>query len=206
MLFDILASISILMVITVLRKLVAVFPSLLACTLRWKESVNLESSIKFSHDRDIIAIVMTVPFCLAAEKFRLYDPSFLADMNENMRIGITSGVFFTYFLVRSLVSSIVQAFTQKKKAYLTAVRSAYSFFIILSLILIAMGGILSFLHVDNGIIRNAMLWVSAFIYIIFLLRKFQIFNSGFSILTSFLYLCALEIIPTGLLIASALIF
>ncbi len=51
-----------------------------------------------------------------------------------------------------------------------------------------------------------MLWVSAFIYALYMLRKFQIFASGFSILTCFLYLCALEIIPTGLLVASALIF
>ncbi len=206
MLFNILASISILVIIILLRKLVTLFPSLLACLIRWKESVNLESSIKHSHDRDVLAIAMTMPFCLTVERFRLYDPLFFDSMDENRRIGMTIGVFMAYFIVRSLISAIGQAFTGKKKAYATAVRSAYTFFIMLVLILLTMGGVLSFAHVDADSTRIAMLWVSAFIYVLFIFRKFQIFASDFSILTSFLYLCALEIIPTGLLIASALIF
>ncbi len=206
MVFDILALISVLIMITLLRRLVNIFPSLMACMIRWKESVNLESSVKLSYDRSIIAVGMIIPFCLVAERFRLYNPSFMDGLNENLRTGLTFGIFAAYLLIRLLASMMVRTRKGRKKIFDTASKAAYTFFIILSLLLVILGGILSFTGVPDEVTKSAMLWVSAFIYALFLLRKTQIFASSFSIVTSFLYLCALEIIPTGILIAPVLVF
>ncbi len=206
MVFNILALISTLIVITILRRLVNIFPSLIACTVRWKENVNIEASVKQSYDRNIIAVSMVIPFCLVAERFRLYDPSFMEGMGENLRIAITFGIFVAYIIIRRLVSMMMQTRKVNRKIYGTAEKASYTFFIILALLLLLTGGILSFTGIENGFIKSAMLWVSAFIYALMLLRKTQIFCSNCSIFTAFLYLCALEIFPTGLLIASALIF
>ncbi len=205
MVFNILALISTVMVITLLKRLVNIFPSLVACMIRWKESVNLEASIKNSYDRNIIALSMIIPFCLIAEKFRLYDPSFMEGMGEDLRIGVISGVFAAYLIIRTLASMMAQPRKSRKKTFGPAVRAAYSFFIIQTLLLLAAGGVLSFIDIPAESIKSAMLWISAFIYALLLLRKLQIFASGFSIFASFLYLCALEILPTGLLVASALV-
>ncbi len=206
MVFNILALISTIIIITLLRRLVNIFPSLVACTVRWKESVNLEASVKHSYDRNIIAVSMVIPFCLVAERFRLYDPSFMEGMGEDLRIGITSGVFIAYIIIRRLISMMVQTRKVNKKTYNTAGKASYTFFIILTLLLMTTGGMLSFINIEAGVIKTAMLWISAFIYALLLFRKLQIFHSNRSIFTAFLYLCALEIFPTGLLIASALIF
>ncbi len=205
MLFDILALISTLVIITLLKRLVNIFPSLVACTIRWKESVNLDSSVKNAYDRDIIAMGMVLPFCLAVSRFRLYTPSFMDGMDESIRLCVTIGIFIIYDMVRRLASMMTHN-RKNKKIYDVAQKSSYTFFIILSIILVALGGIMSFCHVGPETTRIAMLWVSAFIYTLSLLRKTQIFLSGFSKLTCFLYLCGLEIIPTGLLIAPVLIF
>ena len=69
----------------------------------------------------------------------------------------------------------------------------------------AMGGIMSFIGVDNKVITDAMIWVSGAIYMLFILRRTQIFASSYNFFTVFLYLCALEIIPTGVLVTSAMI-
>ncbi len=206
MVFNILTLISVLLIITLLRRLVNIFPSLMACMIRWKESVNLEASVKNSYDRNIIAVGMVIPFCLVAERFRIYELPFMESMDENMRIGVIAGIFAVYFLIRNLASMIVQTRKSRKKTYDTAHKAAYTFFITLTLALVATGGILSFLNVGPDTIRIAMIWISAVIYALFLLRKAQIFTSSFSIFTSFLYLCALEIIPTGILIVPVLIF
>ncbi len=206
MLFEILALISTLTVISLLKRLVNIFPTLLACMNRWKESVNLEGSVKNSYDRDILAIAMVIPFCLTAERFRLYAPSFMEGPGENLHIGLTFGVFFAYCLVRILALTMTRTGKIDKKRCDIANKVSYTFFIILTLVLVATGGVLSFFDVEPEVTRDAMLWISAFIYALLLVRKTQIFSSGCSIFTSFLYLCALEIIPTGLLIASALIF
>ncbi len=206
MLFDILALISVLTNIILLGRMVNIFPSLMACTLRWKESVNLEASVKHSLDRDLLAVAMILPFCLVVERFRLYIPDFMAAFGPDLHLAATIGVFIVYLLIRTTVSKMIRPQKMQPKTYRTGGRASFTFFIILTIILLAMGGLMSFIGTEEAIIRNAMLCVSAFIYALFLLRKLQIFTSGGSFFTAFLYLCALEIFPTGVLVASAIIF
>ena len=92
------------------------------------------------------------------------------------------------------------------KIYMIACKAGRTFFSILTLILLAMAGIMSFIDTPAEVVTDAMLWVSACIYLIYLLRKTQILISSASFFAAFLYLCALEMIPTGALVASAIIF
>ena len=78
--------------------------------------------------------------------------------------------------------------------------------VLLVLAVLVTGGILSYFNVPPTVIRNTIVWISAAIYLLFLTRKFQIFTSYCSVFSAFLYLCALEIIPTGTLVVSAIIF
>ncbi|MEE0236390.1 MAG: DUF4271 domain-containing protein [Bacteroidales bacterium] len=206
MLFDILALISVLIVILLLGRMVNIFPSLMACTLRWKESVNLEASVKHSLDRDLFAVAMILPFCLTVERFGLYAPRFMDSFGAGLHLTAIIGIFLIYILIRTLVSKMIRPHKMQPKTYRTGVRSSFTFFIILTIILLAMGGVMSFLDVEESMIRSAMLCVSALIYALFILRKLQIFASGCSFFTAFLYLCALEILPTGVLVTSAIIF
>ena len=206
MLFNILALISLLTALLLLKTLVGIFPSLLACMIRWKESVNLDASVQLSRDRDITALVLIIPFCLTVTRFNLYAPSFMGPFNQNGRIGIILGIFILFILLRTFIERILRKNKINQKTYKTACKSSYSFFSILTLLLLMTGGILSFIDVAPEVIRNAMLWISATIYGLSLLRKTQILASGSSFFTGFLYLCALEIIPTGALVASAIIF
>ncbi len=206
MLFNILALISVLICLTLLKRFTAIFPSLMACIIRWKESVNLEASVKLSNDRDKLAFAMLMPFCLVADRFCLYEPRFLSGFDDDMKLAITIGVFLVYFMARAIVAKFYRPKGRNSKCYKIADKSALTFFIILTLILLAMGSVMTFLDVEPVMIKSAMLWVSAGIYALSLLRKTQIFVSGCSIFTAFLYLCALEIFPTGILVVSALIF
>ncbi|MBE6231924.1 MAG: DUF4271 domain-containing protein [Bacteroidales bacterium] len=205
MLFDILALLSLLIVIFLLSRLANILPSLLACLIRWKETMNLEASAKLSRDRDALAMAMLLPFCLIAVRFRLYDPGYMDGMSENLRLGIICSVFVSYLFLRRLTFVIFRP-GYGLHAYRTADRSSYSFFILLTLILLFSGGLLSFCGMNSFAVRDAMIWISAGIYLLFLVRKMQIFMSSYSIFTAFLYLCALEILPTGIMLVSAMIF
>ena len=206
MLFNILALISILIVMIFLGRIVNLFPSLMACTLRWKESVNLEASVKHSLDRDMLAVAMFLPFCLTAERFGLYSPGFMDSFSPAIHLTITIGVFLAFIIIRGLLTKMIPPRKIPAKTYKTAEKASFTFFIILTFVLLAMGGVMSLIGSDERVITNAMLCVSAFIYILFLIRKTQIFASGCSFFTAFLYLCALEFFPTGALVASAIIF
>ena len=205
MLFNILAFISVLICLSLLKRFTAIFPSLVACIIRWKESVNLEASVKLSNDRDRLAFAMFLPFCLTADRFRLYGPQFLTGFDDSTRLAVTIGIFVVYFVIRKIAARFYRPKGRNSKGYKIADKSALTFFIVLTLILLAMSGTMTFIGIEQDAIKSAMLWVSAGIYTLSLLRKTQIFASGCSIFTAFLYLCALEIFPTGILVVSALI-
>ena len=206
MLFKLLALFSFLVVLLLLRRLVNIWPSLMACLIRGKESLNLEASVKLSLDRDALALAMIIPFCLVAFRYRLYAPGFLDGMSDNAVIGLYFGVFFTYLFLRFMMTWLFRPQKMPKKTYAAAEKASYSFFIIYVLALLAMGAAFGVLDVQDTVAGDAMLWLSAFIYVMFLIRKTQIFSTSCSVFAGFLYLCALEMIPTGILVVSAIIF
>ena len=202
---DILSFISILTVMLVLRSLVSIFPSLVACLVRAKECFNLESSVKLSRSRDIIALTMIMPFCLVVNRFGLCGSGLTDNMQEDLKLAVIIGGFIAYFFFRVAVFKLFRPQRIPKKTYNTAGKAAHTFFIILTLLLLIAGGIMTVTGCDESAIKSAMLWISAGIYVLFIIRKIQIFTSNCSVFTAFLYLCALEIIPTGTLVVSAII-
>ena len=206
MLFNILTLFAFLVILLLLRRMVDIMPSLMACFIRSKESLNLEASVKLSRDRDLIASAMIVPFCLLAFYYRLYSPGFLEGMSSNSVLGMYFAIFFIYILLRFTVSRLFRPQKMPKKIYLAADKASFSFFITGTLILLATGGIFSLLDISDAEIRTAMLWISAVIYLVLVVRKIQIFSTSCSVFAGFLYLCALEMIPTGILVVSAIIF
>ena len=206
MLFNILALISLLVILMMLRRFVGIFPSLLACLIRWKESINLESSVQLSRDRDFLSVSMVIPFSLLVWRFGLYRPVFLNGCNETIGTYATIGIFLFFILIRKGLEYLMMPKKGNSKIYKTACKASRTFFSLLTIMLITMGCIMTAAGASPEIIKSAMLWVSASIYLIFILRKTQILISNNSFFTAFLYLCALEMIPTGAIIASAIIF
>lgn len=206
MLFKTLALISLLIALLLLKTMVGVFPSLVACLTRWKESVNLDASVQLSRNRDITALALVIPFCLTVTRFRLYNPHFMVGLNDNGRLAVTIGILIGWMLLRTFLEHLLRPRKGNPKAYGTARKAAYTYLCILTLLLMLTGGIMAFVDAAPETIKTAMLWISATIYAVLLLRKTQILISSYSFFASFLYLCALEIIPTGALVASAIIF
>ena len=206
MLFDILALISLLIVITLLKRLVNIFPSLMACMIRLKENFNIQLSLKTRTDRDLISAAMYIPFCLLVYRFRLYSPSFMDGFTDNGRLGLTIGIISTYMLLRIACRYIFRMHSTSETTYKSASDSARTYFAVLTILLLAIGSIFTFAGVHTNTTKTAMIWISGGIYTLFIIRKTQIFHSSCSFFTSFLYLCALEILPTGVLITSAVIF
>jgi hypothetical protein len=127
-------------------------------------------------------------------------------MSPESLLGIYFGIFFAYMFVRVALMWLFRPKRMSKKTYSASHKASYSFFIIYTLVLLAIGAVMGVLDSPDAEIKNAMLWVSVSIYALFLIRKTQIFSTSCSIFMAFLYLCALEILPTGILVVSAMIF
>lgn len=206
MLFNILALISVLFVLAMLKRIASILPMMATCLIRKKENITIDTSLKLRTERDLAAASMLLPFCLAASRFRLYDAGFMTGMTDNAVIGITAGVFIGYILLRSALAAAIRPKRIPSAIYHAAISTAHTYFFLLTLLMLVTGGLMSACGAGQHIIKTTMFWLSGTIYTLYLIRKMQIFSSGCNLFVSFLYLCALEILPTGVLITSAVIF
>lgn len=203
--FYFLLIIGLIMLITQIKTLIEIVPSLVATAIRWKESLNLEASGRLSRDRNLIAICSIIPFILTIYTRDLYQPQWMSGLGPNLRLWAIVGILGALILVRTALEAILKPRRVPAKNYKGIVRVAYSFFIILTIILLLVNGVCALMDTDSDSVRNAMLWVSALTYLLYLIRKIQIFTSSCSFFGGILYLCALEILPVGALVASAVI-
>ena len=204
--FNTLALIAVLVIIIMLKTIVSIIPSVMASFVWWKENINIESSVKLSRARDLTALTMIIPFYLTIFRYRIYNPAFMNGMPDNTRLWTLMGVFGIYGLLRYSARVLARPHRIPMKTYKAANKAAYTFFILLTLLLLAFGGIASFAGMSPEMIKAVMLWLSSLIYGLYLLRKLQIFMSSCSLFAAFLYLCALEFLPTGILVVSGMIF
>ena len=184
------------------KNFLMIIPSLYESFIRAKGSANLETRITLIRARTITALVLIVPFCMVADRFTLLDIDYIQAMNPFMRLGATIGVFFVFFLLRIVIGWQIEPKFKGRDAWGIGRRSAHGFFIIMTVLeLLAVAG-LSLAGVEDHSIRSVLYHIIALIYIVAVFRRMQILRVSCNSLTIILYLCTLEIIPTGLLLAS----
>ncbi len=203
---DVLALISILPFLFFLKSFIEFIPSILSCALRTKECINLENNIKLSQIRNRLALSLIMPFVLIVFNKELYRPSFYMALEPGFQILVLIGIVIVYTILAWSFSKLMAPESSKKRHYRIACRSSYNFFILLVLFLLLAVAILELFGISGKAAQNTLYWIFGLTYVLYIVRKFQIFASSFPIFTAILYLCALEIIPTGALIVSAIIF
>lgn len=200
-----LSLISVIIIIIMLRRIVGILPAVFVCALRWKECCKLDAVVKTSRDRDFTALALTLPFLLTVQKHNLLPYRFIDTITPEAGFAAICAVFAGYLVFRAFATVLFLPHKSHKKSR-TADNSDRTFFIIMSVLVLCAVCLMSLLRTEAAEARLTIIWLSAATYMLYLVRKFQIFQSSHSIFTSFLYLCALEIVPTGILVVSAIIF
>ena len=194
--------VSVLLFLLVLRSFLSVLPYLSDSILRARGSAALENSVRVSRDRNLVAVVFVIPAILLMFRYRLYDPSFVRELEPDLRLGIIGAVFVGYLVLRFLLYLWARP-RRRYDNYQLAYRAGYTFFILLMLLALVTVGILYVLKVPDLIVRTFLLAESGLVYLVYLLRRGQILSLSCNPLTTFLYLCGLELLPTAALVLSA---
>lgn len=205
-LFNILAVCFTFFSIFLIDKFLGLVPSLLGCIIRFKENLNLEGSMKLSRDRNVMALFFIVPFCLLVFRYSLWAPALLKGLSDDLRLLCVLGAFLAYLILRGLFEYILKPKNMRKQNWQAAVSCSYTFFLIAVLLSLLTACCFSMFHADDALIKSIIYYVLAATYFIYLIRKTQIFVNSCHFFSAILYLCALEILPTGLLVASAIVF
>lgn len=180
-------------------------PSFAGCLFRWKENMNLEDSALSCISRNRIYWILVVPFCILAASYRLYAPEFLSGLAPLPYFFAVCGIFAAYLGLRTALFRAVRGRKINAKAYKAAIHTFRTFFIIIATVLLAVSGVLEAVSADESLSKQILLYTGALLYAVLLIREVQIFRNYCSVLSAILYLCALEFLPTGILVASAIV-
>ena len=203
-LFTVLAVVYVLVSIVFLPRFLSLAPLLFDSLFRARGSVSLENSVRYSNDRRLLATVCLIPASLLVYHYRIWDAAFLYEMSDGWRLLCVIGVFCLFFLLR-LAMYVLFKPRRKVDFYRLSRRTAYTYFILFVLIALVTTGLLALFGCNDLLIKKVLILESAFVYAVFFARRAQILALSCNPFRTFLYLCALEILPTGALVVSAIL-
>ena len=186
-----------------LRDLLRLLPELLYCFSRPRASVSLEYNTSVVRMRNTAALISILPFCLLADRFGLFRPELWSAVPEEWSAPATVGVFLAYLLLRTVCSALIRPPRLSGTAADAVRRSPWNYFILLTLLMLLTVGLLYIFRPSDTVVRITLYAETALLFLLSLLRSGQILASGFSGLTTILYLCGLELLPAAALAACA---
>ena len=182
--------------------LVDVLPASVGGLLRSKEWVHFENTMSLSRERDYLILLLLPLFVLALAYYRVF-PSPAGPVWASL--GWTALFLLAYFVARNLCFRLLGPRTDDLRTRQVVGRSFFTFFVLLcTLMLMTYVALLPFRLPDASLTR-VLRWEMLAMYLIFLVRKFQILRTYYSPLKSAGFFFSLEILPT-LLFAALLFF
>lgn len=195
-------------ILIILPEIGKLLPALTGCLTRSRGNLEVEHSISTARSRNHIARMLGLIFLVIADRYCIYDPSFIAPWNEVwLRLGELMAVAVAYLILRHTLHAVLLRIGHRRlhPETMTAVRRGfYNYFICFVLLALVSICILCIFNAEDVVCRNVIWAELALLWLVALIREGQILQSNFSVLTTILYLCGLEIIPTGALVASGL--
>lgn len=200
----VLAVVFIFLSITLLRRFLEILPLLVDSLFRARSGHSLENSVRYTQDRSMISLLMLIPTLLVVFRYRLYNPSFLHIMDPDIRLAGVAGVLVAFALIRYLIYILLKP-RRRADNYILARRVSKTYYILLVLLVLITVGLLSLIKATDLTISFFIYVETAIVYLFLLFRKVQILSGSCNPLRTFSYLCALELIPTAILVVSALV-
>jgi len=188
-----------------LNLLYTLIPYLFGALTGWKATARLNQSMRLSRERNILFHLAFLPFCLISSRFSLYHIGIMDGMPPHMVTLISLGVAFIYLGVRQLLA-VFFAPSYCMEQWKIAKTNLPNGFILITLLAIIYCGIAAFAGIPDDTSRRVLLYIAAIVFIVIFYRNFEILSWKGRRFKGFLYLCALELAPSILLVASAIIF
>ena len=180
-----------------------VAPFLMDTAVRARGGFALENSVRASRERNQLVLLLLLAALLLSYRYRIYNPSFLQGMGDNLQLLAHAGIMAGYLLLR-LVLYLLFKPRRRYDYYQYAHRLGFTFFALLMLWVLPTAGILAILGANDLVVKWFIFVEAALIYLVYLLRRAQILSLSCNPLLTFLYLCGLEILPTAVLVVSGL--
>lgn len=186
-----------------IRKALEILPLTAGCLLRWKENLNLEFNVKNSRSRDTLAAILYPSVCILSYRYGIVRSSFLQEIHPAAALAAIAGATVLFMLLRALMSGIMRPSHISSKTWKAADKAFCTYFIPAAVLSLIVSWIQELCGAEAGTIKMTILYIWGAIWLVFLLRKLQIFKNSCSLFSSILYLCSLEILPMAAIVLPA---
>ena len=194
----------ILLVLVFFPRFRELLPLLLDSLFRTRGSAELERSVRASHDRNMLAILLLIIAPLVLYQYRVYDPAFIRNMEGSWGLLAVAGVVLGYLLLRIFLYHVLKP-RRGIENYRLARHTVYTYYCCMAILILATVVILVLFRIPAHVVR-IVLWIEmAASYLLILARRTQILALSCNPLRTFLYLCGLELLPTAALVISAFV-
>lgn len=197
---------AILLILLNLPNFFKIAASVIECMRIARANSTLEHSYNQATIRNRTAWTQLIPLALLADRFDLIHPAFYDKVPMVWHAPMTLGIILAYLLVRLIMRLFLMPRRVSSETSDTAHRILFTMAIALSAVALCTTGIMLVAGASDSSIRSVLIWETALLFFLSLIRTGQILGSQCHGFSTFLYLCALEMIPAACLIAATTIF
>ncbi|MBR6457214.1 MAG: hypothetical protein IKS71_01320 [Bacteroidales bacterium] len=192
---SVIALAAIVLLIIFMRDYFIIWTPVMRCLFRAKANIEMEHSIQLARTRNRAALLMLLPIWLIADRFCLLSG----------QMWISLAILLGYLALKRLVAEFVLPRKLPAETRLAVRRALYTYGIALAFVMMVTVGLWLLIRWDPA----AMSWVfgieAGVILLLSMAREEEILSATYHPLVSFLYLCALEILPAACLVAAAVL-
>lgn len=177
-------------ILLLLNNIYRILPTVAASVFRWKEGLNLETSVQQSRTRNWVCAAFVLPLCIIVGKYLMPDESIL----------ICLAYISAYALARLVIYLLIRyrLFNDDYLAY--SHKCVYNYIIVLSLLFMVTSLVLSLTNSGQPLSAKILTVEIMVIYLLCVGRRSHFLRCKYHVFRTFLYLCALEFLPSGLLV------
>ena len=185
-----LALVAVVAVVISLRD-IRMVPALLHSLTSRKACEEAEYNMQTSRTRTWVSSVFMLPLALIADRY----------LAPESHILITIALLTGYLLLRLLVYGLIRYRLLGGEHFRYAYTCFFTYSLLSTAVCLIAVGVLNVAGATDDTVRTVVISVLSAFYFFFLIRKWQFLQNSYRPFTTFLYLCALEFLPLGILAA-----
>ena len=202
----ILAVVAVVLLVADLLDLFRLFPHLIYCYDRSRGAETLEHSLGMARSRNTATLFCALPFCLIADRYDLVRPRLWDAIPPAWSVPATLGALAAFLLLRRLCYLILRPRRLSSEAFDALRHNPYNYLLLLVPVMLLTVAVAVTGHLDDALTRTVLRVETAAVWAFALVRSGQILASRCSGLSTFLYLCGLELLPVSAMVAAAVLF
>ena len=202
----ILCCLAVLLLLVDLLDFFRIVPHLLYCYDRPHGAAALEHNMGLARSRNLTSLCYLLPLSLVADRFALARPHFFGAVPPQWTAIATVGFILGVLIVRALCYTLFRPRRLSGEEVATLRHNIGNYIILLAILMLTTVGVCTIFRTPDAVVRSILLWETAAVWLFFLVRSAHLLAAHISGLSTFLYLCGLELFPAALLVTVVVLF